>query len=108
MRSVASTMPAYQEDPKTEPTPEPTPEPYEDNSTSNTSSFDITSSTSTDTSVVNATTNNFRINRPGLTSSVAYINCIIDKQSKALCNRSCGGSLETFTNLHSYSLYSRE
>ena len=103
MRSIASTMPAYQEDPKTEPTPEP----YDDNNTSDTSSFDITSSTSTDTSVVNATTNNFRINRPGLTSSVAYINSIIDKQSKALCNRSCGGSLETFTNLHSYSMYSR-
>ena len=104
MRSVASTIPAYQEEPKTEPTPEP----YDDNNTSDTSSFDIPTSTSTDTSVVNTTTNNFRINRPGLTSSVAYINSIIDKQSKALCNRSCGGSLETFTNLHSYSLYSRE
>ena len=103
MRSVASTMPAYQEEPKTEPTPEP----YDDNNTSDTSSFDITNSTSTDTSVVNATTNNFRINKPGLTSSVAYINSILDRQSKALCNRSCGGSLETFTNLHSYSLYSR-
>ena len=94
MRSVASEMPAYTE----ETDPEyATPIPSSD-----------TNSNAIDTSVINTTENNTRKNRPGLTSSVAYINSILDRQSKALCNRSCGGSLETFTNLHSYSLYSRE
>jgi hypothetical protein len=88
MRSVASEMPAYTEETESEyATPIPSSEP----------------STSTSTSI---TCNN--ITNQGLTSSVAYINSILDRQSKALCNRSCGGSLETFTNLHSYSLYSRE
>ena len=78
MRSIASEMPAYTE----ETDPEyATPIPSSDTSSN--------------------------IAPPGLTSSVAYINSILDRQSKALCNRSCGGSLETFTNLHSYSLYSR-
>ena len=94
MKSVASEMPAYTEETESEyATPTPSSEP---------------NSNAIDTSVINTTENNTRKNRPGLTSSVAYINCILDRQSKALCNRSCGGSLETFTNLHSYSLYSRE
>ena len=94
MRSVASEMPAYTEETESE---YATPIPSSD-----------TNSNAIDTSVINTTENNTRKNRPGLTSSVAYINSILDRQSKALCNRSCGGSLETFTNLHSYSLYSRE
>lgn len=91
MRSVASNMPAYTEETDPEyatPTSE-------------------TKSNAINTSLINTTENNTRNNKPGLTSSVAYINSILDRQSKALCNRSCGGSLETFTNLHSYSLYSR-
>lgn len=91
MRSIASEMPAYTE--------ETDPEYATPTSEANSNAIN--------TSVINTTENNTRNNRPGLTSSVAYINSILDRQSKALCNRSCGGSLEPFTNLHSYSLYSR-